>query len=210
LLAAVGFAAMVLLTTVLGYPVSMLGVDGAVRTNNAPPSLALVALGVAQVGLVLSVRGPLQRWLDRPAVWARVVMGGTMAMTLYLWHMTAMVAGIGIAFGLGLLPEVAFDATWWLTRPLWLAFLAVLLVPLVAVFRRSERAAPARPRPTTPGSVLVNVAGVSAVCAGLALLILDGLHVPGAPLGVPVGSVAALAGGLLALGVIRGRPFSGG
>jgi hypothetical protein len=46
---------------------------------------------------------------------------------------------------------------------------------------------------------------VAAVCAGLGLLILGGVHVPAAPLGVPVGAVGALAGGLVALGVVRVR-----
>ena len=202
-LAAAGLTALVLLTTVGGYPVSMLGVDGAARTNNSPPSIALIALGVMQVGLVLSARGPLDRWLHRPRVWATVVGGASVAMTLYLWHMTAMVAGIGLAYAARLIPATAFDRTWWLTRPLWIAALALILVPLVLVFRRFEKPAPAAPLATRPHTVALTAAGVGGVCAGLALLILNGLHVPGQPLGVPVASVAALLGGLTALGVVR-------
>ena len=202
LLAAGGFAALAMLTTVLGYPVSMLGVDGAARTNNLPPSLALVALGVGQVGLLLALRGPVERWLQRPRVWAGVVLGGSVAMTLYLWHMTAMVAGIGIAYGLDLLPATAFDAAWWATRPVWVLALTVLLVPLVMAFRGWERPRRAPALATRPATVLLCGIGVLGVCAGLALLILRGLHVAEAPLGVPVTSVAALLGGLAALGVL--------
>jgi hypothetical protein len=198
-----GLAALLALTHLAGYPVSMLGVDGAERTNNTPPSIALIALAVMHVGALLLVRERVERWLHRPRVWAGVITGASVAMTLYLWHMTAMVAGIGIAYGLGLLPATAFDSAWWLTRPLWVLFLAVLLAPLVAIFRRFERPAPAEPLATRPKTVLLTVAGVAGVCAGLALLILRGLHVPGQPLGVPVASLAALVGGLSALGVVR-------
>ena len=205
LMAVGGLAALVALTVVANYPISMLGVDGAARTNNSPPSAALIALGVMQVGLLLLARRPVERWLHRPRVWAAVVVGGSVAMTLYLWHMTAMVAGVGIAYGLDLLPPVAFDATWWLTRPLWVAGLAVLLAPLVLIFRRFERPAPALPLATRRRTIVLTVAGVAGVCAGLALLIVRGLHVPGAPLGLPVASLSALAGGLAALGVVRRR-----
>jgi hypothetical protein len=204
-LVAAGFGTLVVLTMLLGYPVSMLGVDGAARTNNSPPSLALVALGVGQVGVLLTVRGVAERWLARARVWAAVVTAGSVAMTLYLWHMTAMVAGIGIAYGLGLLPATAFDGAWWSTRPVWVLFLTVLLVPLVVLFRRYERVGVVAAVRTRPETVALSVAGVAGVCAGLGLLILGGVHVPTAPLGVPVGALGALAGGLAALGVVRVR-----
>lgn len=198
-----GLTALIALTTLGGYPVSMLGVDGAARTNNSPPSIALIALGVMQVGLLLSVRRPVQRWLQRPRPWSIVVGGGSMAMTVYLWHMTAMVAGIGIAYGLGVIPDAAFDATWWATRPLWIAFLMLLLLPLVMIFRGFERTTSPSPLTTRRRTIALTAAGVAGVCAGLGLLIQQGLHVPGQPLGVPVASVAALLGGLGALGVVQ-------
>ena len=201
--AVAGFGTLVLLTMLLGYPVSMLGVDGAARTNNAPPSLALVALGVGQVGLLLLMRDVADRWLARARFWAGVVTAGSVAMTLYLWHMTAMVAGIGIAYALHLLPQTAFDTGWWLSRPLWVVFLATLLAPLVALFRRYERVGAVAAVRTRPETIALTVAGVVGVCAGLGLLILRGVHVADAPLGVPVGGVLALAGGLVALGVVR-------
>jgi hypothetical protein len=203
LMAAGGLATLILLTRVFGYPVSMLGVDGAVRQNNFPPSIALIALGVLQIGVLLSLRHRAERLLHRPRVWAGVVGAGSVAMTLYLWHMTAMVAGFTLALALDLLPATAFDSSWWLSRPLWVAFLAVLLTPLVVALRRFET--PARPAPlqTRLATVLLMAAGVVGVCVGLALLIVRGMHVPGQPLGVPVGAVAAFLGGLAALGVVR-------
>ncbi len=79
LLAAGGIGALVALTILGGYPVSMLGVDGAARTNNAPPSIALIALAVFQVGALLLARPRVERWLHRPRVWAGVVAGGSVA-----------------------------------------------------------------------------------------------------------------------------------
>lgn len=200
-----GLAALLALTLLAGYPVSMLGIDDAARTNNAPPTVALVALGVMQIGLLLSARGPVERWLHRPKPWAAVVTGGSLAMTLYLWHMTALVAGIGLAHLVDMLPATAFDAQWWSTRPLWIAFLGLLLAPLVVLFKRFERPAPARPLATRPRTIAISALGVIGVCAGLAYLIVKGLHVPGQPLGVPLWPTAALAGGLTALGVLKTR-----
>ena len=203
LMAAGGLLALIGLTTVAGYPVSMLGVDGAARTNNAPPSVALIALGVMQVGLLLSVRHPVERWLHRPRPWAAVVGGASVAMTLYLWHMTAMVAGIAIAYALDLIPAAAFDAGWWSTRPLWIGFLSLLLVPLVLLFRGFERTTAPAALHTRRRTIVLTAFGVAGVCAGLGLLILKGLHVDGQPLGVPVVSVGALLCGLAALGVVQ-------
>ena len=203
LMAAGGLAALIALTTIGGYPVSMLGVDGAARSNNSPPTIALIALGVMQVGMLLSVRGPVERWLQRPRPWAAVVGGGAVAMTVYLWHMTVMVAGIGIAYGLGMVPESAFDGDWWASRPLWIAFLILLLIPMVMIFRRFERTTAPSPLTTRRRTITLTAVGVAGVCAGLGLLITSGLHVPGQPLGVPVAPVAALLAGLSALGVVR-------
>jgi fucose 4-O-acetylase-like acetyltransferase len=90
-LVAGGLAALVLLTTVGPYPVSMVGVPGATASNNSPPTVALVALTVLQLGLVLLLRPAANRWLSRPRVWAAVVVVNARAMTVFLWHLTALV-----------------------------------------------------------------------------------------------------------------------
>ena len=202
-MAVAGLVGLIGLTTIGGYPVSMLGIDAAVRTNNMPPSVALFVLGVMQMGLLLMARHHVERWLQHPRRWARVVAGGSVAMTLYLWHMTALVAGIGLALVLHLVPATAFDAGWWITRPAWIAMLAMLLLPLIAIFRRFEQVSAGSAQPTRPLTVTVTVAGVAAVAAGLGLLIGNGLPVPGEPVTMPLAGLAALGGGLAALGVVR-------
>jgi fucose 4-O-acetylase-like acetyltransferase len=66
---AAGLAMLVLLTTVGGYPVSLVGVPGDERWNTNPPSLALVALTCWLIGLALLAREPLQRSARRWQPW---------------------------------------------------------------------------------------------------------------------------------------------
>jgi hypothetical protein len=204
LLAGAGFAALAVLTTVAGYPLSMVGVDGAARTNNSPPTVALLALGVAQVGLALAARGPAERLLAKPRVWAGVVRGGAVVMTVYLWHMTALVAAAALLVPSGLWPTRPVDAVWWAQRPLWFALLGLGLAGLVAVFGRFEQAGAPRPRPSARRAA----AGVVATTAGLGLLVTSGLHTGAGPLGLPLLPLGLLALGLGALGVLR-RPAAG-
>jgi hypothetical protein len=198
-LAAVAFAALALLTSVGGYPLSMVGVDGAARTNNSPPTIALIVLGAAQVGLALALRERAERALARPAVWARVVKAGAVTMTVYLWHMTALVAVAALLVPTGIWPSRGVDGIWWLQRPLWFAVLGVALAGLVAVFARFESAGPVRPRPSRIRAGI----GVIATTVGLGLLVTGGLHDGTAPLGLPLTELGVLALGLGALGVLR-------
>ena len=79
-------------------------------------------------------------------MWRVVVAGNGVAMTVFTWHMTALVAAIGLftALGGGLGDEAT--ASWWSTRPLWVLAPGVILAGLAAVFARFER--PRRPSPT--------------------------------------------------------------
>ncbi|HVT70545.1 MAG TPA: acyltransferase, partial [Trebonia sp.] len=72
LMVAGGAAATAALMAWAGYPVSMVGVNGAAISNLNPPTLAAVTFGIAQCGLALLLRGPLARWMRRPVAWAVV------------------------------------------------------------------------------------------------------------------------------------------
>jgi hypothetical protein len=76
----------VALVTLGSYPASMVGVPGQAISNLDPPTLAAVAFGLTQVGLALLLRGPLARWMRRPAAWAPVALVNLSAMTVYCWH----------------------------------------------------------------------------------------------------------------------------
>jgi hypothetical protein len=182
------------------YPVAMVGLDTAEVTNSYPPRVTLAFLGLFQVGLVLVLEGPLNRWLARPRAWQLVVGVNLQIMTLYLWHLTAMVLVIGFSlvvggFGLGIDP---LSTAWWLTRLIWFAVLGVVTIGLIAVFGKFERPAPdLRPSPPAWQPILA----VLSICAGLGLLaaigIADEAGLNGLVLSLPV--IGVLLGGVVRL-----------
>ena len=166
--ASAGAVTTALLVLVGPYPLAMVGVPGADVSNTSPPTLALLALGVFQAGLVLYFEPFARRMLDHASVWTATVLVNGMIMSLYLWHMTVMIGVYAIDAILGgvsltLLPD---SAAWWLSRPLVMfVFLAVLL-PFVGIVARFERPAAA----IVAASRRRLVPGAAMVCLGLALI----------------------------------------
>ncbi|MCQ1575959.1 acyltransferase family protein [Streptomyces parvus] len=158
------------------YPLSMVGMPGEKVSNMAPPTLALLAHGLWLVGAVELLRAPAARLLERPRVWRTVVAANGVAMTAFLWHLTAMFGVYGALLALDVaLPEPA-SAAWWAQVPLRLALAAALTAALVAAFRTFERpAAPATPG--TPGSP--GAGPLAALGATLCLLGVLGLSIVG-------------------------------
>ncbi len=202
-----GFAALVLAVTVGPYPMSMVGLPGEAISNMAPPTVALLAQGVALCGVAVLARGPMTRVLARPRAWRIVVAAGAVAMTTFLWHLTAMMLVlIGTrALGLGL-PE-AGTGVWWATRPVWIAVLLVPTAVLVVVFRRFDtpRAAPkaALAQPNRWVDVVAG-AGVLVTVLGVMMVSITGVDVVGGAartfLVAPVTPGAAMA--VLAVGCV--------
>jgi hypothetical protein len=140
----VGLGATVALTASGRYPVSMVGMPGDRVSNMSPPTLALLACAVFLAGLVLVLRAPVSRWLRRPRVWRAVVTANGLAMTAFLWHLTAMFAATAATTALGLAVPAVGSPVWWLLRPVWVAVLVVLTAGLVVAFRGADRPRPAR------------------------------------------------------------------
>jgi hypothetical protein len=169
-----GLAALASLVVLGPYPISMVGVPGEAVSNTLPPTIALLALGLFQGGLLLSLEGPARRWLEGRRAWGATVLVNSQIMTLFLWHSTALVLLIGAlitlgGLGLGLEPTTP---VWWWSRIPWVAILAVATLPFLTTFGRFERAPAARSGSTAwwrllPGSLLF--------CFGIALLALDGV-----------------------------------
>ena len=67
------------------------------------------------------------------------------AMTVFIWHMTALLVVIAAVNALGLGLPAHPTTAWWLQRPLWLALPAAVLGGLTVLFSRIERAAPVAP-----------------------------------------------------------------
>jgi hypothetical protein len=108
------------------YPRSMVGVPGEEISNMAPPTLAIAALTVFQVGVILLARDAIIRWA-RGGIGAKIVnVASRNAMPIFLWH----APGFALVYGLWRLWDLpgqsgVADASWWASRPLW------LLLPIV-------------------------------------------------------------------------------
>jgi hypothetical protein len=84
-------------------------------------------------------RPVLNGWLQRASVWKAVILGNTIVMTLFLWHMTAFLLAVLALWPFGLGQQGDTTVSWWIERPVWELVPAVFLVGLVAVFGRFER-----------------------------------------------------------------------
>ena len=181
ILAGVGAVGVVGLVWAGPYPVSMVGLDGATVNNSYPTRVTMLFLGMLQAGLVLALEPLAARWMQRPGAWAATVLLNTRIMTLYLWHLTAMVLVIGASlllggFGLGIEP---LSAWWWSSRPVWWAVLALVTVGFVALLGRFETPRPdASPPPPVWLPVLVTVlaCGGLGFMAGQGIVAADGVH----------------------------------
>ena len=148
---AIAFLGATVAVTTLGpYPVSMVAVPGEPLGNTTPPTVALVLLGGTHLLVVRALLRPLRsltRW--RP-VQAILLVVGSAAMTVCLWHFTALVVVAlgGLALGRAL-PEVGSDA-WWLAKPLWILASGVVLAGLIRAFGRFETPG-VLPAPVTAG-----------------------------------------------------------
>jgi fucose 4-O-acetylase-like acetyltransferase len=169
-----GGAAMILgLITIGPYPVSMVSVPGQEISNTLPPKISMLALGIVQCGLLLSMEAPMRRWLSRARPWTAVVLINGMIMTVFLWHLTASTLAIGCALllddiGLKMMPG---SGAWWALRPVWLLAYLLALLPFALGFGRFERSAAGK----HIHSSWRLVTGAILICDGLAMLALDGV-----------------------------------
>jgi fucose 4-O-acetylase-like acetyltransferase len=192
--AAGGATAWIVMVRFGPYPVAMVSVPGQEVSNTLPPDLMLLALALVQWGVLLAVEKPLQRWLARPAPWTATVLVNSTIMSLFLWHVTAMALLIGLAVvlgepGLGLEPG---SGLWWLSRPLWLGVLALLLAGILALVGRFERLGEGTVLPirrALPGALLF--------CFAIAVLAFDGIRPADGPVRLGTVAVALVSAVLL-------------
>jgi len=170
----IGFATLYLMIRLGPYPLAMVGSPDEGLSNTLPPKATLIALAIFQFGLLLSVEAPMRRALSGLRLWAATVLVNSMIMTVYLWHITAMVMVGAVmylagGFGFGLEPGTG---AWWASRPLWILVLFAALLPLALLLSPLER----RSRPTgaaVPGTVR-QIIGAVLVCLGVTVLALFG------------------------------------
>lgn len=80
------------------YELSLVGIEGQRLANMTPPSLLLAGHAIMMCAFAIAAAPAIARWAQRPRVWWLTVIGNSGAMTLYLWHMPAL-----------LLMHLAFD-----------------------------------------------------------------------------------------------------
>jgi len=121
-------------------------------------------------------------------------------MTVFLWHMTALVIAAVLTHPTGLWPETPqIDGTWWALRPLWLALCGMVLAGLVTAFRRFEEV----PDPIPEQRRVRTLLGLIATTVGLGIVLTEGIYQ--ADTGIPWVPVGLLLIGLGNLGVLRPR-----
>lgn len=130
-LASVGFVGLVVTTNIDVYPRPMVATTTDSMSNLLPTTVPVMMLALLQCGLLLVFRPRLAAWLDRDQMRGRLDALGGYALPAYLLHMIVVVAMVLAleATGLGLsdVPTVA----WWITRPLWLAAVVALMIPMI-------------------------------------------------------------------------------
>ena len=197
---AAGFAVLYLLIVHGPYPLAMVGSPDEGLSNTLPPKITLLALGVAQFGLLLAIEAPMRRALGGVTLWTGTVLVNSMIMTVYLWHITVMIVFGGLlylggGFGLGLEPGTT---AWWVSRPLWIGVLAVLLVPLALVLSPLERRG--MPDHAATPQAWRQVTGAMILCLGVALLAMLGF---GGESRVPLAAFGCVVAGAALAGVLR-------
>lgn len=216
LTAATGLA--LLLVVLWGpYPVSMVGVPGAEIQNTGPPTLALLLLGLTQIGVLMALRFALTSWLQRPRPWAVVVGGNLVVMSVFLWHVVPVVILGAIFAGFGFtLPGEAGSMTWLAFRPLWIVMLTVLTVPVILMVRIGEQPpqmlqSAVRRQGRARSTLALGLVGIALASTGLARLTVEGFWV-GPPTMIPVwGGLAFFVGAVLTIGsaALAPRPQRG-
>jgi fucose 4-O-acetylase-like acetyltransferase len=197
-----GGAALVALTVFGPYAVTMVATPGEAMQNSEPPTIAMLALAVTQIGIVMAVRdavadGTAKSWHRRLV--RRVQ---PLVLSLFLWHMAAAVLAAAVLYGTGAIPVVTIaTAAWWWWRLPWLAGCAVLLAALVALFAPLEGPATRHRRDARVDRPLVAVAAVAGVVLTLAGMLGIAVAGPGAhgPLALPTAALASFAAGVSGL-----------
>lgn len=74
------------------YELSLVGIDTQQVKNMTPPSLLLAGHAIMMCAFAIAAAPAIARWALRPRVWWLAAIGNSGAMTLYLWHMPALLA----------------------------------------------------------------------------------------------------------------------
>ncbi|GHG37628.1 MULTISPECIES: acyltransferase family protein [Amycolatopsis] len=138
-LSAAGFGVTALMVAFGPYPASMIGMPGAPVSNMSPPTVLLAFLAVGQVGLLLAFRPQLNALAARPGIGDALGWLGARFMSVYLWHMPALVVVAGVTvYGLGYQTPAPGTVFWLIMAPAWFAACGMVLLGLLRLFAHFE------------------------------------------------------------------------
>jgi len=205
-ISAFGFAVLYALISLGPYPLAMVGSPDPALSNTLPPKITLLALGLFQFGLLLAFESPMRRALENLRLWTATVLINSMIMTLYLWHITAMimvgsVMYVSEGFGFGIEPGTT---EWWATRPIWVGVLLVCLVPVALLLSPLERRS--RPADAPIPASASQIIGAAMICVGIALLAMWGFGGGPRPW-LDVGAFGLVIAGAIVSGVLSKQTF---
>lgn len=123
----------------LPYPPSMVGLPDEKISNMNPPTVAIMFLAIAQIGLVIIFRDRLQKILMGHRIWTFTVSINSMILTIFCWHQSALVITTLARFSLNINEPKVATGMWWATRPLLLGCYAAVLACIVPIFWKYER-----------------------------------------------------------------------
>jgi hypothetical protein len=210
------------------YPRSMVGMPGDRISNVAPPTFALTMHGIVVIGLVAMAAGALRPLKAVARVWRATVLINIVMMTIYLWHLPALMAiflierAIGFERPTTILPvigPVPADGFWWASPGHWIAFLLVVglvvrvLWPLeyarIPVWdRRVESMRGGRAAMSAIGATLIGVALLMLSAAGLTVIPLRTITYLGVPINALMALALLIAGAALVRGAVSTRRAS--
>lgn len=130
------------------WTVTMVNVAGIENSPTNPPTLSLMTFGAAYSLTAIAAAPAISAALaTRPKAWAAVVGANTVAMSVYLWHMTAaVIVGAAMHFTVGLPEHVVGSLDWWVFKIPTILLSMIVLAPIVAVVSKVERTALLAPR----------------------------------------------------------------
>ncbi|UUV35004.1 acyltransferase [Amycolatopsis roodepoortensis] len=179
-MSAAGFGITALMVAFGPYPASMIGMPGAPVSNMSPPTVLLAFLAIGQIGLLLAFKPQLNALAARPNLDAALKWIGPRFMSVYLWHMPALIVVSGIAvYGLGYETPEPGSVLWLTMLPAWLGACGLVLFGLLRMFARFE----------TQGSGPASTAHTPQ-------LVVAGLAIAGGLLGLAAHGFAPLSDGL--------------
>jgi peptidoglycan/LPS O-acetylase OafA/YrhL len=180
LLAVASYGTLAVLTLVVGYSIDM-------YDNLNPATTCIVVLSIGQVFLMSFVQPWIARFAERPRVSSAVAAINRNSMTIYLWHVPVVVL-IALTMLLTSLPMAPLTSGWWQTRPLFLALVAIALIPVVVLVQWWERSHPRFVPVHTP--VALGIVKVVLGIAGVATILLLGFT-PTLPWAIGLGLIVA-------------------